>query len=70
MQINGLRVVQGGLLKDATRTRTVDDVANLALGDIDKQSAEIGAFHAVPGVAVLRAPLRVQETYALGSKCR
>ena len=55
------------LLKDATRTRTVDDVANLALGDIDKQSAEIGAFHAVPGVAVLRAPLRVQETYALGS---
>lgn len=53
--------------KDATRTRAVDDVANLALGDIDKQSAEIGAFHAVPGVAVLRAPLRVQETYALGA---
>jgi hypothetical protein len=55
------------LFKDATRTRHVDNVANAALGEIQKETAEIGSFEEIPGSEVLRAPLNVRQTYSLGS---
>lgn len=53
--------------KDATRTRHVDNMANAALGEVEKQIAELGSFEEVPGAGVLRAPLSVRQTYGLGS---
>ncbi|MBB2483801.1 hypothetical protein H5407_01025 [Mitsuaria sp. WAJ17] len=55
------------LLKDATRTRHIDDVASTALGDVRDSRAELGAFGPIHGSPLLRAPLTVQQTYALGS---
>lgn len=55
------------LLKDATRTRHVDDIASTALGDVRDSRAELGAFGPILGGPLLRAPLTVQQTYALGS---
>lgn len=55
------------LFKDATRTRHVDNVANTALGDVRESMAELGSFGKIPGSTVLRAPLTVRQTYALGS---
>ena len=62
-----LAIVANMLFKDATRTRSVDNVANAALGEVENQTAEIGSFDAVGGVAVIRAPLTVRQTYALSS---
>lgn len=62
-----LSVVGYMLFKDATRTRHVDNVANTALGDVRESTAELGSFGEIPGSAVLRAPLTVRQTYALGS---
>jgi len=50
-----LAIVAYMLIKDATRTRSVDNVANAALGEVENQTAEIGSFDAVGGVAVIRA---------------
>ncbi len=55
------------LFKDATRTRHVDNVANTALGNVRETAAELGSFGEIPGASVLRAPLNVRQTYALGS---
>lgn len=55
------------LLKDAMRTRQVDNVANVALGEVQASTAELGSFAEIPGSSALRAPLTVNQTYALGS---
>ncbi|MEO3712484.1 hypothetical protein [Roseateles flavus] len=55
------------LLKDATRTRHVDDIARTALGDVRDSRAELGAFGPIHGSPLLRARLTVPQTYALGS---
>jgi hypothetical protein len=54
-------------LKDATRTRQVDDVARLAVGGDIASKATLGSFEALPKTAVLRAPLRVTQSYSIGS---
>lgn len=54
------------LFKDATQVRHVDNVANTALGDVRESVAELGSFDSIQGSTVVRAPLTVRQTYALG----
>lgn len=64
-------VVLSGVLyffvKDATRTRQVDNVANTVAGEVEKRRFQLGNFDQVAGLEVLRAPLEVEETYRFGS---
>lgn len=62
-----LCVVAFLMVRDATRTRHVDHVANTVVGDVRASTSALGGFEAIAGTAVLRAPLTVQQTYALGS---
>lgn len=62
-----LCIVGYTLFKEATRTRHVDNVASTVLGDVRESTAELGSFDVIPGSTVLRAPLSVRQTYALGS---
>jgi hypothetical protein len=55
------------VVKDATRTRYADDVARVAVGDDVQSQATLGHFEALPRSAVLRAPLRVTQSYSIGS---
>jgi len=52
--------------KDATRTRYVDNVANTALDDVRESTAELGSFEQIPGSTMLRAPITVHQSYAMG----
>jgi hypothetical protein len=53
--------------KDATRTRHADDVARVAVGGDLPSKATLGNFEGLPKTAVLRAPLRVTQSYSIGS---
>lgn len=56
------------MIRDATRYRQVDHLANaVVVGDVRASTSALGVFEAIAGTAVLRAPLTVQQTYALGS---
>jgi hypothetical protein len=64
----GLLCVAGfSLIASLTRTRHVDNVATTALGEAKESSAELGSFEAIAGSTVLRAPLTVRHSGALGS---
>lgn len=63
----GLLCVAGvSLIASLTRPRHVDNVATTALGEAKESSAELGSFEAITGSAVLRAPLTVRNSGALG----
>lgn len=53
--------------KDATRPRHADDVARIAVGGDIASRATLVSFEALPKTAVLRAPLRVTQSYSIGS---
>jgi hypothetical protein len=53
--------------KDVTRTRYADDVAKVAVGGDLPSQAHLGSFEDLPKSSVLRAPLRVTQSYSLGS---
>jgi len=53
--------------KDSTRTRHAEDVARLNIGGDITSEASLGRFEALPRTTVLRAPLRVVQSFALGS---
>lgn len=53
--------------KDASRTRQVDNVANIVPSEVDKRSFQLGNFEPVAGQDVLRAPLAAEESYRFGS---
>lgn len=53
--------------KDATRTRHADDVARVAVGGGVPSKATLGNFDSLPKTSVLRAPLRVTQSYSIGS---
>mgnify|MGYP000954309856 CR=1 FL=1 len=55
------------LFRDGTRVRQVDNVANIALGEVRESAADLGVFSTIAGSSVLRAPLTVRQTYAIGS---
>ena len=64
----GLLSVAGvSLVVSLTRPDRVDDVAITALGETKETSAELGSFETIPGSTVLRAPLTVRNSGALGS---
>lgn len=65
-----LCVVAVIFVKDATRTRHVDNVANVALGEVKRTDATLGNFETVNGVGVLRAPLRTTHDHDYGSGSR
>jgi hypothetical protein len=65
-----LSVVGYMLLKDTMRNRQVNDVANITLGEVQRSAALLGSFEEIPGSTVLRAPLTVKQTYALGSSSK
>lgn len=54
-------------VKDATRTRQVDNVANTVASEVEKRNFQLGRFEQVTGQEVLRAPLEAEETYRFGS---
>ena len=53
--------------RDATRTRHADGVARVAVGGDVPSKAILGNFENLPKTAVLRAPLRVTQSYSIGS---
>lgn len=64
----GLLCVAGvSLVASLTRPRHVDNVAATALGEAKESSAELGSFETIVGSTVLRAPLTVRHSGALGS---
>ena len=67
LAIGVLAVVMWFFVKDATRTRHVNNVASVAGEVIDKSKAEIGDFTRIDGIKVLRASLSVKQEYAFSS---
>ena len=55
------------LYRDATRTRHVDNVVSVALGEDVSSKATLGRFESLPKTAVLRAPLHVMQSYSIAS---
>jgi hypothetical protein len=54
-------------IKDATQPRHVDDVARVAVGGDMTSKATLENFEGLPKTTVLRAPLRIRQSYSLGS---
>jgi hypothetical protein len=67
LTIGFLGVMAWMLIKDATRTRQVDNVASTALREGEVAKASLSAFEEIQGSGVLRAALTVNQTYAIGS---
>jgi hypothetical protein len=55
------------IYRDATRTRQVSNVVNVAGEQIDKSKVELGRFEPVAGSSVLRAPLQIEQQYGFSS---
>ena len=55
------------IYKDATRTRRVSNVVNVADEQLDRSKAQLGTFEKIAGSAVLRAPLRLEQEYGFSS---
>jgi len=55
------------IYRDATRTRRVSAVVNVAEDRIDRSRLQLGSFEEIEGSRVLRAPLRIEQQYAFGS---
>jgi hypothetical protein len=70
LAIGALAVAIWFNVRDATRTRHADNIANVVGEDITKSKAEIGNFTRIEGIEVLRAGLYVNQEYAFstGSK--
>jgi hypothetical protein len=76
-KINAVIILLAGLLtiavlafiafEEATRTRDVEHVANIADTGIDKSKTELTDFTDVNGTAIMRAELRVDQEYAFSS---
>jgi hypothetical protein len=55
------------IYKETTRTRQVSNVVNVADEQLDRSKAQLGSFQKIAGSTVLRAPLQLEQEYALGS---
>ena len=55
------------IYRDATRTRRVSAVVNIAEDRIDRSRLQLGSFQKIEGSGVLRAPLQIEQQYAFGS---
>lgn len=82
-RVNGLVLLVAGLLlvvilaiiglqfvRDAVRPRSVDNVANTMVDEVEREKAQLGEFSRIEGSDLIRAPLSIAQTYALsvGSK--
>jgi hypothetical protein len=50
-------------VRDATRPRQVDNVANTVVSEVEQRKVRLGNFEKLPGLELLRAPLHVEESY-------
>jgi len=55
------------IYREATRTRHVSAVVNVAEDRIDRSRLQLGSFETIEGSSVLRAPLLIEQQYAFGS---
>jgi len=55
------------IYREATRTRRVSAVVNIAEDRIDRSRLQLGSFQKIEGSGVLRAPLQIEQQYAFGS---
>lgn len=55
------------IFREATRTRYVSNVVNVADEQLDRSEAQLGGFEAIEGSSVLRAPLRIEQEYGFSS---
>lgn len=62
-----LLFVSWQIYKDATRTRQVSNVVNVADAQLDRSKAQLDTFEKVAGSVVLRAPLRLEQEYGSSS---
>jgi len=55
------------IYRNATRTRQVTDVLNVADEQIDRSKVELGSFQTIAGSGILRAPLQIEQEYGFSS---
>jgi hypothetical protein len=55
------------IYQEATRTRHVSNVVDVADEQLDRSKAQLGTFESIAGSSVLRAPLRLEQEYGFRS---